>query len=142
MHPWPRSGGAGARDAAPPRAPSNRCRAGCRWAAGRDPLERPARAGRGLQRLAGRRIVVARADRARLLQGRRGTLAGPRLPRPRRRDVAPRAALRLARFEPLDPEPTTSISRSFRTRKTCSRAISFRLTSNDREIVLLGDDQG
>ena len=43
-------------------------------AAGRlrgDPLERPARDGRGLQPLAGRGGLVARADRAGLLQGRR-----------------------------------------------------------------------
>ena len=71
--------------------PRDRRRAGRRRAAGRDPLERPARAGRGLQRLAGRQIVVARADQARLLQGGGDELAGPRVPRPGRRDVAPRS---------------------------------------------------
>ena len=45
--------------------------------------------------LAGRGVVVARADRARLLQGRRAPLAGARLPRPGRRHVASGAALRL-----------------------------------------------
>src|SRR5436190_7379264 len=84
-------------DPAAARAPADRRRAGRRWAAGRDPLERPARAGRGLQWLARRRIVVARADRAGLLQGRRNALARPRLSRPDRRDVAPGAALRLSR---------------------------------------------
>ena len=43
----------------------------------RDPLERPPRARRGLQPLAGRGGVVARADRARLRQGRRAA-AGSR----------------------------------------------------------------
>ena len=64
-------------------------------AAGRDPLERAPRGGRGVQPLAGRGVVVAGADRARLLQGRRPELARARLPRPHRRDLAPGAAVRL-----------------------------------------------
>src|SRR5580765_8558672 len=119
MRRFPRSAGAGARDAAPPRAPLDRRRAGRRRTAGRDPLEWPARTGRGLQRLAGRRIVVARADRTRLLQGRRDALAGARLPRPCRRDVAPRAAVRLTRTipgagcQPIgDPSITVTTRRS------------------------------
>ena len=41
------------------------------------PLERPARGGRGLQSMAGRGGVVARPDRARLRQGRRGSAGWP-----------------------------------------------------------------
>ena len=63
---------------------------------GRDPLERPPGARRGLQPLARGGVVVAGADRAGLLQGGGAELAGPRVPRPDRRHVAPGAALRLS----------------------------------------------
>ena len=51
--------------------------------------------GRGLQSMARRGVVVARADRARLPQGRRRAMARARLPGPDRRDVAPGAPVRL-----------------------------------------------
>src|SRR5260221_968620 len=83
-------------DPAPARPPRDPRRAR-RRAARRDRLGRSARSGRGLQSLAGRGVVVARPDRPRLLQGGRRALARPHLSRPRGRQLAPRAALRLAR---------------------------------------------
>ena len=95
--PRPRTPAVPGRDPPPARAPHDRRRARCRRAPHGDPLERPARSGRGLQSMARRGIVVARADRPRLPQGRRGAMARARLPGPARRDVAPGAPLRLSR---------------------------------------------
>ena len=99
----------------------------------RDRLGGPARAGRGLQPLAGRRVVVARPDRARLLQGRRPALAGARLPRSGRRDLAPRATVRLTlptgplgqRSPGSNPSPrltTNRIARMAATRTSAPRS--------------------